>query len=148
MRNTDRKLNLAILVLVMVGLLDSLYLSWVKLSNTEAACLPGIGNCETVNSSSYASIGGIPVAVLGAAAYLAILAVLLLERRKGFWMDNGEMIIFGFSLIGVLYSLYLTYLELAVIHAICPFCVVSAIALILIFSMNLVRLVNNQAHTQ
>ena len=148
MRNTDRKLNLAILVLVMVGLLDSLYLSWVKLSNTEAACLPGIGNCETVNSSSYASIGGIPVAVLGAAAYLAILAVLLLERRKGFWMDNGEMIIFGFSLIGVLYSLYLTYLELAVIHAICPFCVVSAIALILIFSMNLVRLANNQAHTQ
>ena len=145
MVEAGRKLNISMQIVALIGLLDSLYLTWVKLSHTEAACLPGIGNCETVNTSRYASIYGIPIALLGAGAYLTIFAILLLERRKGFWMDNGAMIIFGLSLIGLLYSAYLTYIELAVLHAVCPYCVLSALAILAIFLINLVRLTRNQA---
>ncbi len=145
--DTERKLNISLRIIALVGLVDSLYLTWVKLSHSEAACLPGIGNCETVNTSRYSAINGIPIAVLGAGAYLLILAILLLEKRKGFWMDNGAMVIFGLSLIGVFYSVYLTYIELAVIHAVCPFCVLSAIAILLIFVINLARLIKSQANS-
>jgi uncharacterized membrane protein len=132
-------------VLAVLGLVDALYLTWVKLSHHEAACLPGIGNCEVVNTSKYSAINGMPIAVLGAGAYLLILVVLYLESRNRTVRDNGPLIIFGLTLIGVLYSAYLTYLELAVIHAICPYCVVSAIIMILIFAANLIRLIQNQA---
>jgi uncharacterized membrane protein len=145
MNSIGHKLNLSMKIVAFIGLLDALYLTWVKLSHNESACLPGVGNCETVNTSRYATIYGIPIAVLGAGAFLTILLVLFLENRKGFWIENSGMIIFGLSLIGVLYSAYLTYLELAVIHAICPFCVLSAVAVLLIFAINLVRLTTNQA---
>jgi uncharacterized membrane protein len=145
MMTLDRKLKLGVLVFSIIGLIDSLYLSWVKLSHTEAACLPGIGNCETVNSSSYASIFGIPIALLGAGAYAAIILVLYLEQRKGFWADNGQLAVFGVSLIGLLYSAYLTYIELAVLHAVCPYCVISAFAMLFVFIFNLTRLIKKQA---
>ena len=148
MMSSGRKLTFTMQILAVIGLIDALYLTWVKLAHTEAACLPGIGNCETVNSSRYASINGIPIALLGAGAYLTILVVLSLEQRQGFWMENGEMMIFGLSLVGVLYSIYLTYLELAVIHAICPFCILSALVILSIFVINLVRLSTNQANSQ
>jgi uncharacterized membrane protein len=77
---------------------------------------------------------------LGAVGFLAIIALLLLETRGGFWQDQGLMINFGLSLIGVLFSAYLTYLEIAVIHAICPFCVLSAICMLILFGLNLARL--------
>lgn len=145
MKMTGRKLNLSMKIIAMIGLIDALYLAWVKLSHHESACLPGIGNCETVNTSRYATIFGIPIALLGAGAYLTILLILFLEQRKGFWTENSGMVIFGLSLIGVLYSAYLSYLELAVIHAVCPFCVLSAASVLLIFVINLVRLTRNQA---
>jgi len=147
MKMLGRGLNLSMKIVALIGLIDALYLTWVKLSHQESACLPGIGNCATVNSSRYATIYGIPIAVLGAGAYLTILIVLSLENRKGFWAENNGMIVFGLSLIGVLYSAYLTYLELAVIHAICPFCVLSAVAILSIFVINFVRLTKNQANS-
>jgi uncharacterized membrane protein len=119
-------------------------LSWVKLSHHEAACLPGIGNCETVNSSRYASIYGIPIALLGAGAYLAILLILYLEKRKSAWLEYAQLCVFGMSLIGVLYSAYLTYIELAVLHAICPYCVISAFSMLFVFAFTLIRLLKKQ----
>jgi uncharacterized membrane protein len=127
------------ILLAILGLLDSLYLSWIKLTHQEALC-SNIGDCETVNNSVYSEIGGIPIALLGAGAYLAILAVLLLESRNAFWRDNGVFIVFGLSLVGVLYSGYLTYIEIAVLQAICPFCVVSAVVLVLLLILSVVRL--------
>lgn len=128
-----------------IGFIDALYLTWVKVSHTEAACLPGVGNCEVVNTSQYSAISGMPIAVLGAAGYLIILFFLYFETRKPGWKENGILAVFGLSFIGVLYSVYLTYLELAVIHAICPFCVLSATAMLLIFFATTTRLVLNQA---
>ncbi len=122
-----------------VGFLDSVYLTWIKLSNQEGVC-SGIGGCEKVNTSSYSEIAGIPVALLGAGAYLVILFLFIVENRSKFWEENSPLYIFGASLIGVLYSGYLTYIEIAIIHAICPYCVLSAITILIIFIISIFRL--------
>lgn len=128
------------LVIAGIGFLDAVYLIILKYTNNKGMCLEGIGDCWSVNISRYSMIGGIPVAGLGAVGFLAIIALLLLENRGGFWQDQGLMVNFGLSLIGVLFSAYLTYLEIAVIHAICPFCVLSAICMLILFGLNLARL--------
>lgn len=134
------KLRVWSLAIAGIGFLDAVYLIILKYTNNKGMCLQGIGDCWSVNISRYSMIGGIPVAGLGAVGFLAIIALLLLEKRGGFWQDQGLMINFGFSLIGVLFSAYLTYLEIAVIHAICPFCVLSAICMLILFGLNLARL--------
>ena len=129
-----------------IGLLDALYLSWSKLAHQQVICGTYKG-CETVNSSPYAEISGIPIALLGVGAYIAILVVLYLESRNSFWQVNGPLAIFVISLAGTLFSAYLTYLEVAVIHAVCFYCVVSAIAMTVVFAVTILRLVNPQAET-
>ena len=136
------KLFLSSVILAIVGLLDSLYLYWVKISNAYALCGP-IGDCESVNSSPYAEIAGIPIALLGAVAYLVILGFLLVERRGTFWVEYAPMIVFGVSLVGVLYSAYLTYVEVAILRAICPYCLLSAIVLVILLALTTVRLLRN-----
>ena len=139
----SNKTRLFSFILGMVGLIDSLYLSWVKFSGKYALCGP-IGDCESVNSSKYSEIAGIPIAFLGVAAYLVILVVLFLEARSDFWKVNSPLLVFGISLTGVLYSAYLTYLEIAVIRAICPYCVVSAIVLVILLMLSVQRMLHSQ----
>lgn len=136
----NNKLRIASAILALIGLVDALYLTGIKLTHTEAACIQGLGDCQTVNTSRYAEIQGIPVALLGALAYLAILFVLYLESKSAFVNENGSLMVFGIGLTGTLFSAYLTYLELAVIHAICPFCVLSAICMLTIFILSIVSL--------
>lgn len=138
MRSID-KLRITSFIIAAIGLLDSLYLSYSKLSHTEVYCA-GSGNCQTVNSSVYSEIAGIPIAFLGVAAYLIILALLFMEGQGDFWKENSPLIIFGMTLAGTLYSIYLTYIEIAVLKAICPYCVVSAIAQALLLIVAVVRL--------
>lgn len=135
--------NLAFIV-TGIGMLDSLYLSWVKIINSQVYCGTS-GQCETVNSSSYSMLAGIPIAYLGFGAYLVILLLLFLEGRNLFWQENSPLLVFGISLVGVLFSAYLTYIEIAVLHAICPYCVVSAIAMTLLFVIGIIRLAQLQA---
>jgi uncharacterized membrane protein len=123
------------------GLAASIYLTVLKLTNNQDMCLDGIGDCWTVNSSTYAQFLGIPTALFGVGAYLAMLALLWAETRYSFWKSNGPTFLFGFSLMGVIISLFLTYVEVAIIDAICPFCVVSAIAMLILFLVNTSRLV-------
>ncbi len=120
--------NIAI-ALASIGLVDSIYLTWIKLANQEAVCA-GIGSCEVVNSSEYATLAGIPIALFGAGAFLTILIFVLFETQNQFLEENSLMLVFGLSLAGVLYSAYLTYIELFVLNAICPFCVLSAVSLL------------------
>ena len=119
--------------------MDSLYLTWIKLSNQEAVC-SGVGSCDVVNTSEYATLGGIPIALFGAGAYLVLLFLLLFEERFESLKENGPLLLFGLSLAGVLYSAYLTYIELFVIYAICPYCVLSAVVMLLIFVLSWLRL--------
>ena len=60
--------------------------------------------------------------------------------------EYGPLAIFGISLGGVIFSIYLTYLELYVIHAVCPFCVASAIIIILLFILAILRLVKQTTY--
>jgi uncharacterized membrane protein len=121
-----------VIVFGLIGLVDSVYLAWIKLTDSLAVC-GGIGNCESVNSSRFAEIGGIPIALIGAVGYLAILVVLVLDDRKPVWRDGLRLTLFGFTLTGTLFSLYLTYLEVFVLRAICPYCVLSAVAMAVLF---------------
>src|SRR4030066_147783 len=113
-RGVDRS-RIAAVVLALVGLADSAYLAYVKLTNQLASC-SNLGDCETVNSSGFSEIGGVPIALLGAAAYIIILGALALDHPGGRWAESGRYAFFGLSLVGTLYSLYLTYLEVFVLR--------------------------------
>ncbi len=132
-------LRRAALVLAVIGLIDSLYLLWIKISSTTAMCF-GVGDCEAVNTSVYSTIHGIPIALFGALAYAAMLAALLLEVRMAFYAEWSPLIVFGLAFAGMLYSAYLTYIEIAVLHKICPYCVTSAVAITLICIISGIRL--------
>jgi len=132
------------MVAAILGALISIYMTIFKLTANEAMCL-GNGGCSTVNSSPYSEIYGIPVSIVGLLGYLAIIIVLILENYVNFFKENGPLLEFGMGLVGVVYSAYLTYLELYVIHAICPFCVSSAIVITLCLIFALIRLIKQPA---
>ena len=108
--------------LAVLGLGISAYLTYLHYSESTAAlCTEGSG-CDIVRSSSYSAILGIPVAMLGLVGFALILGISfskLSPFRKG-------LSLYILALTGVTFSAYLTYLEVAVINAICPYCLVSA----------------------
>ena len=131
------------LALAVAGALDSVYLTWIKLAHARAAFCQVGGGCDIVNSSPYSEVNGIPVAVFGFLMYAALAAVLALETRLAILQSYGRLAVFGLALTGTLYSAYLTYLELAVIHAVCPYCVVSAVLVAALLVLAVVRLMQN-----
>ncbi len=135
----SRRWWIAGILLAILGAVDSAYLLWLKLSGQVAAC-QGIGDCEAVNSSRYAEMGGIPIALFGLLAYLLILLLFSMELKFPEWQDGLLLATFGIALAGTLYSFYLTYLEIFVLKAICPFCVVSAVIIIVILMISILRL--------
>ncbi len=135
----DKRLRQIMIVLTIIGLLVSVYMTVYKFTKIEAMCI-GSGGCSEVNSSRYSEINGIPVAMLGVLGYATILALLLLERRPGFFQEYGTMLQFGVSLIGFLFTLYLIFLEVAIIKAYCPFCLTSQAVMTIIFILSLIRL--------
>jgi uncharacterized membrane protein len=139
----DKKLYWSTIIVSAIGIAISIYMTIFKLTDNAAMCL-GNGGCSVVNASRYSEIYGIPVAVVGLGGYLAIVAALFLETRSAFFKENGNLLAFGMALIGVMFTAYLTYLEIYVIKAICPFCVASAIAISMVFVLTLIRLVRNE----
>ena len=134
------RLRTAEILLSIVGLADSAYLSWIKLAHEESRCIVGLGDCLTVNTSRYSEIFGVPIALFGLAGYIIIVALLLLESRNSDWQPNTSMAVFGIALFGTLFSAYLTYIEIVVIRAVCPFCVLSAIVMLSLLIISIVRL--------
>lgn len=126
----------------LIGLLDSIYLTVLKYSNNKSLCIQGVGDCWSVNTSIYSEIFGIPIALLGFGAYGFILLVLWAEQHHSLIQQYADFLLFGVTLIGIIYSAYLTYLEIAVIKAICPFCVVSAVAMLILFIYSVKRLID------
>jgi uncharacterized membrane protein len=120
---TAPRLRIAVAALALVGAAISGYLVWVHFAELQPFCVGGGGGCEQVQSSQYAKLGGVPVAVIGLAGYLAIL-VSLVPPGSG-----GRSVTVFLALAGAGFSAYLTYLELAVIDAICQWCVASAIVM-------------------
>ena len=127
-------------VLVVLGLLVSIYMTIYKITSNNSMCL-GSGDCSTVNSSRDSEVHGSPVAIIGILGYLAILAVLYFEKRNSFFKQNGTLMIFGMALTGFLFTIWLIYVEVALINAICPFCLTSQAAMTLIFIIAVIRLI-------
>src|SRR3990172_4939012 len=117
----DKWLYRASVALVIAGLLVSIYLTIYKLTSNDTMCL-GSGDCSTVNASRYSEVNGIPVAVFGVFGYAAILAVLYFENRNRFFKHNSTLMIFGMALTGFIFTVWLIYVEVALLKAICPFC--------------------------
>jgi uncharacterized membrane protein len=129
---------LAITVLAAIGVVVSLYLLTVHWGWWQAVCL-GVGDCEAVNTSRYSELLGIPVALLGALAYLAIIAASALIAQK-IYAEYAHIAQFFIAAIGVAFSAYLTYVELFVIRNVCPWCVLSAILITLIAILSAMEL--------
>ena len=140
----EKRLSQLAIALTVIGLLVAAYMTVYAITSNDSMCI-GSGDCKTVNNSRYSKIDiaglEIPVAVLGVVGYASILAVLLLEPRIGFLEQNGSLIFFGLSLMGFLFTLYLIYVEIALIRAFCPFCITSQVAMILIFILSVMRVV-------
>ena len=136
----EKRLRQITIALTIIGLLVSIYMTIYKVTNNESMCI-GSSGCSEVNASRYSEINGIPVAVLGVLGYAAILALLFLEQRPGIFQQNGTMMFFGISLLGFLFTLYLIYLEIALIKAYCPFCLTSQAVMTVIFIISVIRLV-------
>jgi uncharacterized membrane protein len=143
-KKIDSALLWASVTLTLLGAADAIYLLIYKLSGDNRLCL-GSGGCHDVNFSRYSEIFDIPVSLIGLLGYLAILAILLAERRMKIASEHGPLAIFGMAVVGVAYSAYLTYVELHVIQAVCPFCVASAVIFLLIFILAIIRLVKQTA---
>ena len=138
----DKWLYRASIALVIVGLLVSIYMTIYKITSNDRMCL-GSGDCSTVNASTYADVNGFPVAGIGVLGYAAILGVLLFENRNPFLKQNGTLMIFGMALTGFIFTVWLIYVEVALLKALCPFCLTSQAAMTLIFIMAVIRLIKN-----
>ena len=136
----DKRLKQVTIVLTVIGLLVAIYMTIYKLTSNDSMCL-GLGGCSIVNASGYSSVRGIPVAVFGVLGYLSILAVLYLERKPGFFQTNAGMLQFTITLAGFLFTVWLIFVEVALIKAYCPFCITSQAAMTLIFILTVIRVI-------
>ena len=126
--------------LALAGIFIGLYLTLYKLGIIgELTC--SVGSCETVNTSKWAVFLGFPVAAWGVFFYVAVFVLALagtserLEETKAI-----SLLLALWSTVGLLFSGWLTYLELAVIKAICIWCVVSALLVTAIFALSVADL--------
>jgi uncharacterized membrane protein len=117
----------AIPLLALLGLGIATYLAYVEISHVEAVCGP-VGECNIVQSSSYAQILGIPIAGLGVLNYLAIVVLWIGQKNSVKQVANLSALgLLGLTLFGTLFSIYLTWLEIFAIRAVCAWCLSSAV---------------------
>jgi uncharacterized membrane protein len=130
--------NWTIPIFAMIGLGASIYLTYVEISHTRTLCGP-VGDCNAVQSSPYAKLFGVlPIGLVGAFGYIAILTIWLWQRfRADVITKTAGPIMYGMALFGTLFSIYLTYLELFVIHAVCIWCLTSAVIITALMLLNL-----------
>lgn len=127
-------------LLSLLGLFVSTYLFLYKTGALGTiAC--GTGGCETVQLSPQSRFLGVEVALIGMAGYAVILAVALAAVQPALASARWPAVaLAGLSGGAFLFTLYLKYLELFVIHAICRWCVVSAVLITAIFVLSLLDL--------
>ena len=110
------------------------YIAIAEAGGGAPTCLAGGGGCETVANSSHSHLFGVNIAVFGIIGYVLLLLTALLRG------DGPRMAGFALALVGFGYSVYLTYLELFVIDAICQWCVASAVLMATLFAVNAIRM--------
>ena len=133
-RNPRLRPGLLLAALDLVGLVVATYLSTVELQGELPYCGP-LHGCETVALSEYSRIAGIPVAVFGVLLSLSLLTLALA------WIRSGRLALlaahYALSLVGVVFEVYFTYLEVVVIGAMCVWCVTYGLSLVARFAIAL-----------
>ena len=131
------ELFILVLVVALAGIAVAGYLTYVEATAVEAVCGP-VGDCNAVQNSSYSRIFGIlPVGIMGLIGYFAILVAWLVQKvLQDGWADYARLAMLGMTVFGTLYSIYLTYLELWVINAVCMWCVSSAVIITLLMLLS------------
>ena len=132
-------LRRATAVLALAGIGIAGYLTWVHYNGLDPVCVGGGGGCEKVQASRWAELAGVPVAVLGLAGYVAILASLALPE------EIGASVAAFISLVGFGFSAWLTYVELVKIDAICQWCVASAVVMTALALVSVARVLRRPA---
>jgi len=133
---SERRLRLATAALGLLGLGIAGYLTWVHYAGLEPFCVGGGGGCERVQASRWATLAGVPVALLGLGGYAAILLTLAFPGEAG---RSGAAFL---TLVGLGFSAWLTYVEIAEIRAICQWCVASAIVMALLAAVSIMRVLH------
>jgi uncharacterized membrane protein len=123
--------------LALAGVAIAGYLTYVHYAELQPFCVGGGGGCERVQTSPWAELVGIPVALLGLLAYLTILASLALPDQL------GRTVAAFVSLVGFGFSAWLTYVELAKIDAVCQWCVASAVVMTALAAVSVARLLRD-----
>jgi uncharacterized membrane protein len=130
----------AIALLALVGCFVALYL-WLHAIGVGGPLQCGTGGCDTVQTSRWAVFLGLPVALYGVVGYFVILVVAVAALRPAALVQRKwNVVLVGLASVGVLFTVYLTYLELFVIHAICRWCVGSALIIAAIWIVALLGL--------
>ena len=128
----------AIIGVSLIGFIDALYLFYSELTgNFNCLINQGIFECEAVNTSAYAKFLGVHVSLWGIIFYLIVtlLVFLTIYQKNIYWLS---FFLPAVGLFGLAFSVYLTIIELAVIKALCEFCLLSAICSITIFILVLI----------
>jgi len=130
----------SLVLLAVVGICIALYLTLYKVGVIGVLSC-SIGSCETVNTSKWSMLFGIPIAAWGLAAYVALLVLAMAgsseAREESVPIARMLVALAGWS---VLFSAWLTYFELFVIHAICIWCLTSALLWVVILAVSAVDL--------
>ena len=119
----------------LIGLGIATYLTVVHYQGGAPVCAIAHG-CETVQRSSYAAIGGVPVAVAGLVGYLALLATLLRDNES--WRTATAFV----ALAGLGFSVWLTWVEVGILHAVCIGCVGSALCMTALAGLSVARVLS------
>jgi uncharacterized membrane protein/glutaredoxin len=114
---------------LIVGISSASYLSYVEMTLSDAVC-GTIGNCNVVQQSDYAHIGGIPIGFLGVVGYVTMLLIWFIGR--GEYKQFTNVVLLAFTILGTLFSIYLTFLEPFVIGATCVWCLLSALVMLIL----------------
>jgi uncharacterized membrane protein len=129
------------LILVVIGIIVSSYLSYSHLSNTSVVCVEGSEfDCGLVQSSVYSKLFGVPIAYLGLLTYLMLGALLLLEDRSELIAEYGTIMIFGITLFAFLYSIWLVYVQVFILQALCQWCLTHEVVMTILFVVSSIRL--------
>ncbi len=128
-----RALRITLLVLTVLGLAVASYVTYVHYAGIKPACTAG-ESCTKVQTSRYAEIEGVPVALIGLIGYLAILLSLLAPEDERTRFATAALTLGGFA-----FSAYLTYRELFSIHAVCEECASSAVIMTIMMFLSVFR---------
>jgi len=132
---SDKTAWTLIALLAVAGLGTTGYLTYSHYADQVTVCA-GIGSCEYVQNSSYSRMAGVPVALMGLGFFVALEGLALLRlARLPLAMEFGQQAAFSMTLGGLAFVAYLTYVELFVIDAVCPWCVATACITLACFSV-------------